>query len=628
MLAANDKLPRRDHQQQESSWRGNTNDIQLHELIGVIYSTAVDPNCWPDLLERLSVLLSHYDQDDGVPGKRSEKKQLAAINTLQSVLEPHLSQALSLGRQTDSIARLGESSFGILEQLPLAILLVNQENRLHIANKKGHDLLRQKTLCIDREGRVATQSPRDTKMLHEMIGNVLKRSGFTQDFQETILQLDSDQPESKATLVVIGGNVFDASIGLAAILVVSPEFLPQPSPKELCRLYSLTKTEASLAVALVQGKTLNDQAMATGVSKNTVRNQLKAIFEKTGVNRQAELIRLILTGPAMIGYTPEKKVDGPGETTIEQVFREQIITLKDGRKLALGCYGDFSKKPIFLLQGIDGSRLEMPFNPYKLKRHKLFFVIPERPGFGISSPKPGRRLVDWPMDLEEAMDFFGWETYRLVGIHSGGAYALACGYRINQRVEDILLINSVGPRETLALYDTCNPFWRMTMAIARKHPNLFKSFVKLIIRGILLNTEAYLKLTRMQNSEREREMETISPGGNCPYSPMLRRDISMKEFFVQTFREATRQGIEPMAEEACIITGDWGFDLSKVDTPVTLWHGLNNSVIPMGVGQYLTERLPKVTSHFIPEEGNYMYLKIIEEIMGIFPPVDGLIKGG
>ncbi|HWG59212.1 MAG TPA: helix-turn-helix transcriptional regulator, partial [Candidatus Acidoferrales bacterium] len=66
----------------------------------------------------------------------------------------------------------------------------------------------------------------------------------------------------------------------------------------LTRQYGLTKHEASLADLLLQGSDLREAAEKLGVSMNTVRTHLRLIFEKTDTHRQAELVRVLLRGPA------------------------------------------------------------------------------------------------------------------------------------------------------------------------------------------------------------------------------------------------------------------------------------------------------------------------------------------
>ena len=65
------------------------------------------------------------------------------------------------------------------------------------------------------------------------------------------------------------------------------------------RLYNLTPAEARLTLALLEGKGLEWAAEQISLSVNTARTHLKRIFEKTRTHRQAELVRLILRGPAV-----------------------------------------------------------------------------------------------------------------------------------------------------------------------------------------------------------------------------------------------------------------------------------------------------------------------------------------
>jgi DNA-binding CsgD family transcriptional regulator len=54
-------------------------------------------------------------------------------------------------------------------------------------------------------------------------------------------------------------------------------------------VFDLTASEVHLAVAIANGKDLETVAMERQISKETVRNQLKSVFLKTGTNRQAQL---------------------------------------------------------------------------------------------------------------------------------------------------------------------------------------------------------------------------------------------------------------------------------------------------------------------------------------------------
>ncbi|MBR0798731.1 helix-turn-helix transcriptional regulator [Bradyrhizobium jicamae] len=61
----------------------------------------------------------------------------------------------------------------------------------------------------------------------------------------------------------------------------------------LVATFELTPAQARLAAILARGGSVEDAAQATGISTATARNHLKAIFQKTGTHRQAELVALL-----------------------------------------------------------------------------------------------------------------------------------------------------------------------------------------------------------------------------------------------------------------------------------------------------------------------------------------------
>lgn len=78
------------------------------------------------------------------------------------------------------------------------------------------------------------------------------------------------------------------------VVVLTPVTLSQAPPVELVRsLFDLTPAEARIARSLSAGETLDEIAETGGVSRNTVRTQLRGVMEKTGCTRQAELVSLL-----------------------------------------------------------------------------------------------------------------------------------------------------------------------------------------------------------------------------------------------------------------------------------------------------------------------------------------------
>ncbi|MCY1300937.1 hypothetical protein D9M70_505250 [compost metagenome] len=79
------------------------------------------------------------------------------------------------------------------------------------------------------------------------------------------------------------------------------------APREILRqVFDFTPSEATLAMELANGLSVDEAAELLGIRRNTARTHLRAIFAKAGVSRQAELVRLILNG--LIGLSSPSPV--------------------------------------------------------------------------------------------------------------------------------------------------------------------------------------------------------------------------------------------------------------------------------------------------------------------------------
>jgi DNA-binding CsgD family transcriptional regulator len=69
------------------------------------------------------------------------------------------------------------------------------------------------------------------------------------------------------------------------------------TPADRADLTPGARTGARLVATLAQGERLEDAARGLGVTLGTCRTYLKRVFHKMGVSRQADLMRLVLSGP-------------------------------------------------------------------------------------------------------------------------------------------------------------------------------------------------------------------------------------------------------------------------------------------------------------------------------------------
>jgi DNA-binding CsgD family transcriptional regulator len=103
-----------------------------------------------------------------------------------------------------------------------------------------------------------------------------------------------EQPPMIVHFMPASGETQDIFAGASCVLIVTllkPP--PVPGAEVLQGLFDLTPAEARVARGIAEGQTVEAIAEGFGLSRETVRSQLKAVLGKTGLVRQAELVALL-----------------------------------------------------------------------------------------------------------------------------------------------------------------------------------------------------------------------------------------------------------------------------------------------------------------------------------------------
>lgn len=113
-----------------------------------------------------------------------------------------------------------------------------------------------------------------------------------------------------AHILPIRASAREVFTGAAAVLLMTPVTLRElPDAAVIQGLFDLTPAEARIARALGGGMTIGQIAATTGASAATVRNQVQAVFGKTGMHRQADLVGLLQgLQPMASGATPPSRL--------------------------------------------------------------------------------------------------------------------------------------------------------------------------------------------------------------------------------------------------------------------------------------------------------------------------------
>ena len=264
--------------------------------------------------------------------------------------------------------------------------------------------------------------------------------------------------------------------------------------------------------------------------------------------------------------------------------------LPDGRALAYAVYGDPQGATFFYCHGFPGSRLEAALHLDAARRAGVRLIAPDRPGMGRSTPKPDRRLAEWPADLANLADHLGVERFGLVGASCGGPYAAACAALLPGRARSLALLASVAPfREPGLTRGQLAPL-RLLFGLARLGPSFAAPMLALDARALRRAPEtAVLRLSKL-----------LSP----PDRSLVRGQPEARRAFGEAMREAYGQGVRGAAVEASLLAGDWGFDLAAIAAPTFVFQGgLDRHATP-AMGRWLAARVGGARLLEEPGEGH------------------------
>lgn len=219
----------------------------------------------------------------------------------------HLGRALEIHDILSRTATERDAALSALDQVRVGVIIVDDQGMVSDSNHVANEILAANDgLTVDRSGLKAL-TREATSALYELIAHAFRPDGNVDPAATDTISLERRSGGSELALTVgrlpISGRFLGTDRRTAAIYITDPDKPFELDAAKLRLIYKLTPAEARLAALLAQGRRLEDAAADLAVSLNTVRTHLKRIFSKTGTDRQAELVRLILSGPASIATT-------------------------------------------------------------------------------------------------------------------------------------------------------------------------------------------------------------------------------------------------------------------------------------------------------------------------------------
>jgi DNA-binding CsgD family transcriptional regulator len=197
-----------------------------------------------------------------------------------------------VGRLELEWARVVAEAFWLIG-LPAAV--VTYSHRIVAANKLLEQLIPQ--VVQDRQSRMGLADGRADAMLVQSLAELQSHAG--EQVRSIPIAATPERSASIVHLFPVRGASNDMFMAALCVLVITAVARMEIASTEIIQcLFDLTPAEARVARGIAVGKTVDELAHEAGLVAATVRNQLKSVFSKTGVSRQADLVG-ILAGTAL-----------------------------------------------------------------------------------------------------------------------------------------------------------------------------------------------------------------------------------------------------------------------------------------------------------------------------------------
>lgn len=267
----------------------------------------------------------------------------------------------------------------------------------------------------------------------------------------------------------------------------------------------------------------------------------------------------------------------------------QTFKLGDGRALGFAEHGDPEGKAVFHFHASGSSRLEYPADQSILTDLGIRLISTDRPGHGLSDPQPGRKLLDWPDDVGQLADHLAIDSFYVMGWSAGGPHALACAYKLPERVLAGAIVSGLAPPERPRPYTGLPLANRVWMFGARRMPVIVRLMRRMAYPIIMSDPEEAGRNMALSFAPEDR--------------PLLESPEAQKSF-VMDIQEGYRQGWQGPVQDDIINAQPWGFRLEELTVRIDIWQGEIDENVVLAQARYQHERIPNSRLTIWPREAH------------------------
>jgi pimeloyl-ACP methyl ester carboxylesterase len=282
---------------------------------------------------------------------------------------------------------------------------------------------------------------------------------------------------------------------------------------------------------------------------------------------------------------------------MERGVVQRTVHTPDGRVLAVEDAGDPAGRPVLVHNGTPNSRQLYGPHVRDAAERGLRLIGYDRPGYGGSSPQPGRTVADCAGDVRAICAELGIDRLATWGVSGGGPHVLACAALLPDLVTAAASLASLAPFDADGL-DYFAGMGQENVDDTR----------------LLLSDEAASRA----KAEKDREELLAEPpedaaGGDGFETLLSPTDAAalaggLGDYLGSSMRDGLAPGVEGWWEDNCMIR-PWGFSPADITIPVLLLHGRQDKFVPFGHGEWLAAHIPGVEARLLDDDGHLTLLQ-------------------
>ena len=273
----------------------------------------------------------------------------------------------------------------------------------------------------------------------------------------------------------------------------------------------------------------------------------------------------------------------------------RTVRTSDDRTLAVEEGGDPAGRPVLAHMGTPNSRHLYGPHARDAAERGLRLISYDRPGYGGSSPQPGRSVADCADDVRAICTELGIERLGMWGISGGGPHVLACAALLPD------LVTAAASLASLAPFDADGLDYLAGMG-----------------QDNVDDTRLYFadEAAARAKADEDREgflgasPDDLASGMASLLTPVDAAVLSgeLAEFLASSMKDGLAPGSQGWWDDNCMIR-PWGFDLADIAVPVLLLHGKHDKFVPFGHGEWLAAHIPGVEARLSEDDGHLTLLE-------------------